>query len=242
MKKLAALLLAVCLLFGCGAAMADTKSKLPPPWDVNNQPPAGNVPIINTLQSSKTFKYSSWKANLGEGTHTAEGRYRNSNGEIEKDLRTVACDFIYFTVDAREMYVCPVCGNLNDDAVIPIIPAKNAKFNRIAPKVKPNPQSGYKWNTNGQYLIRIIAMPESSEAAFIMTACHEIAGVCYDAETMYNYVVPLPHDGIKVKYAYYGSLIDFEGNLVVCTDGLQIRPAHRSQCFGAFVMMKDDLQ
>lgn len=223
------LLLAVYLLLSCCTAGADETLPLP----------AGKMPIVDTRVSNKTYKYSIWQANLEEGTHSCEGRYRTESGTIEKEMRTVACDFEYFTIDGREMYVCPVCGNLNGDAVIPRITTKN-KFNRIEPKVQL--PKGYKWNQNGEYIMRIIAMPESSEAAFIMTTCHEIAGVRYDAETMYNYVVPLPLDGIKVKYAYFGDLIDFEGDLVVCTGGLQIRPAHQTQCFGAFVMMKDDLQ
>ena len=242
MKKIVALIMALALILTATAALASpsydwqslqwNKDQKAYEWVSPANAPAINLdgmlitPVYENgkLKSSTVHAYKNWVANLEDGTHSCDGL-------------TVACDFEYFTLDGVAMYVCPVCGNLNGETVVPEVKSSYLQINRIEPKVKPT-NKDIKWNTNGLYIVRCMAMPEDSAAAYIITACHEVAGVRKPAETIYNYTIPVDGRNLTLKQAYFGGLTDFAGTTACNANGFHIDPSKQSSSFGAFLLMK----
>lgn len=239
MKKLVSLLLALAVVLSTVSAFALVDKWQDPNWQPGDNtpqyvcPPAINTDglLINTDTSKKVHKYNNWVANLDNNTHSCDGK-------------TVDCEFEYFTIDGVQMYVCPVCGNLNGETVVPEVTSSYLKVTRLKGTalipVDTTARDPYhiKWNTNGKYIVRMMAMPNDSEAAYLITTCHEIGGVCRAAECVYTFTVPVDGRDLTLKKAYFGGLRDIDGYVRAGVDGLQIRPTKPSSSFGAFLLMK----
>ena len=235
MKRFAALMLVFALVLGCTAAMAE-------------------LPITATGQSGAYAWYKGdWTPNF-DGTHSHSGR-------------TVPCEVFTVTYEGVTITGCPVCGDINGEKV-PLCESRYLQFNRHydvvkAAKVGMDPASqitgncdavcgdgsaygickdgrphNYAYLTNGQYMVRILKMPAESKIAYVVTTCHEIAGVSYDAECTYSYMLPLDGTGLSVKKAYFGSARDIKCETKVTNDGFYFKPYARENAFGLFLLVK----
>ena len=236
MKKLVALLLALTVVMSCAAVFAE-------------------LPIADYYGQKAPWAWykGDWTPNF-DGTH--------SNGAA-----TVACDSITVTYEGETIKACPVCGDINGEKV-PLCESRYLQFNRHydvvkAAKVGMDPASqitgncdavcddgsaygickdgrprNYAYLTNGQYMVRILKMPAESKIAYVVTTCHEIAGVSYDAECTYSYMLPLDGTGLTVKKAYFGSARDIKCETKVTNNGFYFKPYARENAFGLFLLVK----
>ena len=235
MKRFAALMLVFALVLGCNAAMAE-------------------LPITATGQSGAYAWYKGdWTPNF-DGTHSHSGR-------------TVPCEVFTVTYEGVTITACPVCGDINGEKV-PLCESRYLQFNRHydvvkAAKVGMDPASqicgncvktyedgsadgcgrdgvvrNYKYLTNGEYMVRIMKMPAESPIAYVVTTCHEIGGVFYEAECTYSYMLPLDGTGLTVKKAYFGSARDIKCETKVTNQGFYFKPYARENAFGLFLLVK----
>ena len=236
MKKLVALLLALTVVMSCAAVFAE-------------------LPIADYYGTKAPWAWykNDWTPNF-DGTH--------SNG-----AKTVPCEVLTVTYEGETITACPVCGDINGQKVA-LCQNKNLQFNRLydvekAAKVGMDPASqitgncdgvytdgsadgvgkdniirNYAYLTNGQYMVRILKMPAESKIAYVVTTCHEIAGVAYDAECTYSYMLPLDGTGLSVKKAYFGSARDIKCETKVTDQGFYFKPYARENAFGLFLLVK----
>ena len=236
MKKLVALLLALTVVMSCAAVFAE-------------------LPIADYYGQKAPWAWykNDWTPNF-DGTH--------SNG-----AKTVPCAYITVTYEGETIKACPVCGDINGEKIA-LCDDKNLQFNRLydvvkAAKVGMDPASqitgncdgvyddgssdglckdgivrNYAYLTNGQYMVRILKMPEESKIAYVVTTCHEIAGVAYDAECTYSYMLPLDGTGLSVKWADDGEAVDIKCETRVTPYGFYLKPYAREKAFGLFLLVK----
>ena len=74
--------------------------------------------------------------------------------------------------------------------------------------------------------------------AYAVTICHEIGGLCYDAEATHSYVLPLDGTGLTVKKAYFGSAIDIKCETKVTGEGFYFKPTNRTNAYSVFLLVK----
>lgn len=181
--------------------------------------------VINTKKSDGIPLYrGEWVADLEAGTHANGGR-------------VMPCDFTAVTVDGKLLNICPICGNVNNEFVMPLVKSSALQIERVD-ITAPICNFPYVWNTNGQYVVRMMRMPEDSEAAYIFSVCHEMAGTNYPAECAYSMVIPVDGRNCTLKKAYGGGLRDFYGYTNAASNGYQVRATTPSDSFGVFVLVK----
>ncbi len=234
MKKLVALLLALTVVLSCTAAFA----ALP-------------IVKVDEVKAPWAWYKGDWTPNF-DGTHSNSGK-------------TVACEYQEATYGNTTIKACPVCGDINGEKV-ELCTSRYLKVNRLydavaAAKCGMDPASQilgsgsligingdgsfdatdgntYAYLTNGQYMVRILRMPAESDVAYVLTTCHEIAGVAYEAECLYSYMLPIDGTGLTVKKAYFGSTRDINCETKVTGDGFYFKPTNRTNAFGVFLLVK----
>ena len=208
MKKIAALILALALVLTGAVALAE---RMP-----ESQPSTGWVPT-----------FTDWTPNF-DGTHSCSGK-------------TVACEYEEVTYGNTTIKACPVCGDFNGEQVAACTSGAleiNNMFHHQSDKADEwEPTNGI-YCQNGQYIVRILKMPEDSDVAYAVTICHEVGGLCYDAEATHSYVLPLDGTGLKVKKAYFGSARDIACETQVTNNGFCFKPYARENAFGLFLLVK----
>lgn len=221
MKKIVSFVLALALLLACTVALAEK------PVAVDNGKKAAG-------------KYlNDWKPNF-DGTHTQKNK-------VTGKRTTVACDYEIATYGNTTVKACPVCGDFNGEKVALCTSryltierlwdaAKASKYHVTANDVAGG--RGYEFLTNGQYMVRILKMPEESDVAYAVTFCHEIAGKQYDAECPYSVTLPLDGNGLTVKKAYFGGARDIKAEVKVTNTGLYLKPYATEDAFGLFLLVK----
>ena len=165
-----------------------------------------------------------WNPNF-DGTHTQGGK-------------TVACEYEEVTYGNTTVKACPVCGDING-AKVALCTSRYLEINNMYGNQKGTewqPISGYL--NNGQYMVRILPMPEDSDIAYVVTICHEIGGQAYDAEATFSYTLPVDGTGLTVKKAYFGSAVDVKCETRVTNAGFVFKPYARENAFGLFLLVK----
>ncbi len=209
MKKIVALVLALALVLTAAVALADRMPEFPNP-------------------QSWHATYRNWTPNF-DGTHSCSGK-------------TVACEYEEVTYGNTTIKACPVCGDFNGEQVAACTSSALKICNMYgsqSPKANEwTPAEGNIYCENGQYIVRILKMPEDSDVAYAVTICHEIGGLCYDAEATHSYVLPLDGTGLSVKKAYFGTARDIKCETKVTNDGFYFKPYARENAFGLFLLVK----
>ena len=218
MKKIVALVLALALVLTGAVALAE------------RMPEAQPTPVPGPANSW------GWLPTFTDWTPNFDGTHKNAWGQAK------ACEYEEVTYGNTTIKACPVCGDFNGEHVA-LCTSSALKINNMYGKQSAKahewtPTDGAVYLKNGQYMVRILKMPEDSDVAYAVTICHEINGVAYDAEATFSYVLPLDGTGLTVKKAYFGSARDIKCETKVTNEGFYFKPYARENAFGLFLLVK----
>lgn len=195
-----------------------------------------------------------WSPNF-DGTHSQMGK-------------TVSCAYESIAYGNVSLKVCPVCGDFGGERVA-LCQGGSLRVDRLYDEEKAmlagrdaatqaagnvvgetalglvgmNGQgelSAFAYLTSGQYMVRILRLPEGADAAYAVSICHEIAGRRYDAECAYAYRLPIRGEGLRVLRADEdGHAAEIAAELTQLDTGLYFKPYALENAFGLFLLVNE---